>query len=679
MGASKKQTAKNDQIKHISGQLLIVIIPMIVLAIAIVTIFIAIRARSVIVDEATNGLQQEARANAADIAGEVSGMKAYVNGVADTIGASEYADGDAILDVLYTAMEEYPDVISDIYLAIGSSEAYFGSKWVPGSDYDATTRAWYINGSKSTTVTLGDPSIDLTSGEMVVCGSRAVTMHDGRSAVISSDIQLTGISATASAYKPLGTGSTMMFDGTTIVASPVADQIGKDVSDYSSDSFIQQISQIVTSGGTDEILTLNGTDGADYYVSIDAVAGTNWFMASFVKVSDVLAPLYKFIAISAAIAVVMLLIMTVIMLQLINFLITKPVSKLTDNITRIAQGDFSVDIKREDSGKNNEISHMNNNMFDYVQQMRSTLAELKEVTERLAVESGNSKSASSDLNEQADEQLKAMKQIEGAMEDMADAVTELANQATTLAQEVSNLTDKSQQTKDTMGILVNKARDGQRDMEAVQTGMSAISTSMEDMNNVVAIVGESAQKINSIIDMINSISSQTNLLSLNASIEAARAGEAGKGFAVVAQEIGQLAQNSADSTQQISAIISDITVQIDELSKKSQSNMDEINANMDAVNTAGATFEEIFRSLDETSDIVGDMISKVGTVDEIATSMAAISEEQSASTQEVSATATSLTTSAEQVAENSRGVDSSAVAVSDSSDKIENLISAFKL
>ena len=107
--------------------------------------------------------------------------------------------------------------------------------------------------------------------------------------------------------------------------------------------------------------------------------------------------------------------------------------------------------------------------------------------------------------------------------------------------------------------------------------------------------------------------------------------------------------------------------------------MDEINANMDAVNTAGATFEEIFRSLDETSDIVGDMISKVGTVDEIATSMAAISEEQSASTQEVSATATSLTTSAEQVAENSRGVDSSAVAVSDSSDKIEDLISAFKL
>ena len=100
---------------------------------------------------------------------------------------------------------------------------------------------------------------------------------------------------------------------------------------------------------------------------------------------------------------------------------------------------------------------------------------------------------------------------------------------------------------------------------------------------------------------------------------------------------------------------------------------------MKAVDTAGGTFEEIFKSLDATSNIVSEMISKVGAVDEIATSMAAISEEQSASTEEVSATATHLTSSAELVAENSKGVDASATAVSDSADKIEELISIFKL
>ena len=72
-------------------------------------------------------------------------------------------------------------------------------------------------------------------------------------------------------------------------------------------------------------------------------------------------------------------------------------------------------------------------------------------------------------------------------------------------------------------------------------------------------------QIGHISQTIGDISRQTNLLALNATIEAARAGEAGRGFAVVAGEVKSLAKHSADSTAQISSVITDTRGRIEAL------------------------------------------------------------------------------------------------------------------
>jgi methyl-accepting chemotaxis protein len=71
-------------------------------------------------------------------------------------------------------------------------------------------------------------------------------------------------------------------------------------------------------------------------------------------------------------------------------------------------------------------------------------------------------------------------------------------------------------------------------------------------------LGERSQEISQIIDVINHLAERTTVLALNASMQATAAGEAGRGFSMIAEEIQRLAENSRDSTSQISTLVHNI-------------------------------------------------------------------------------------------------------------------------
>ena len=658
--------------KSVSGKLMMVVIPIIAVVIVGVIALITINARSIITEQASNRLKEETRANATAIGMEIAELVNYADSVGDALQITDIDSDDDIMAFMENVMANKDDA-SDAYFAIGSDTFIDGSGWVPEEGYDSTTRAWYQRGITSDTIQIGTPSYDLTTGQMAVVLSRKVTLADGREGVFAVDMLISHISTEVSEYMPLGSGGSMMLDGDMIISYFTSDFNGTSVTEHTDDTFLTQAYELAQTG-SEEFAMIKSYTGTTYGVVATKVPDTSWVLISSVSEDDVFSELNKFIYLVVAVAVVVILGIAAIMFALINSIVAKPVKRLTGDIAKIAEGDFRVDIK---TGGNDEIGQMNNDMSDFVVNMRNTLGDIQSEVNKLAGEASSSKDASYKLTNEATEQAHGMQQIKDAMSGMADAVTELANNATELATEVSDLTEKGQAANGTVTNLVEKAKNGKEDMEAVQKGMSNISASMTDMNEVVEVVKDSAQKINSIIEMITSIAEQTNLLSLNASIEAARAGEAGKGFAVVATEIGSLATDSADSTTQIAKILEEITQQINSLSEKSQVNMQEINTNVEAVSKAGNTFAEIFQSLDETSVTVNEMIDKIGKVDTIATSMAAISEEQSASTQEVSATAENLAESAQAVSDSSKGVDESASTVTESANSIEGYVRKF--
>ena len=244
-----------------------------------------------------------------------------------------------------------------------------------------------------------------------------------------------------------------------------------------------------------------------------------------------------------------------------------------------------------------------------------------------------------------------------AVEEIATGSTSQAQETTTAGEHIQSIGSAIESNTSNVGILESSIER----MNNLATESSQMLDELAKINSwtaeTIGVVTEqtdrtnqSAEKINEAVVAIQDIASQTNLLSLNASIEAARAGESGRGFAVVAEQIRKLAEDSANSAEQIEAIVHElITNSKDGVSKmrdlsetsqvqaerldKTKTSFDDLKHEIESVSTAS---REIF---DQTNSI-NDLKNGVSGVIE---QLAAIAEENAASTQETSASMNTLT------------------------------------
>ena len=628
-------------------------------------------------NSAFQNLQAETKANVNELSAWTEEIISTLDTMKATLETIPFETTDEELAYMQSTSGKYENFPSGLYAGDASGLYLDGSGWVPGDDYVVTERGWYQEGLTHNTVGFGEPYVDAETGQFVVSATALINNPKHDKMVMSADVYLDDVSELVSQITIMNseTGYSFLVDTScnTILAHKDKEWNAQLISATSEDSFMAEIAGII-SNPDGKVHTLKDSR-EEYYTLVMPVENTTWVLVSCIAVDEVLAEVNAQTMILGIIAFVSIVILAVIITIIIRNIIN-PVKSLTDNISKIAEGDFAISVN---TTSNDEIGVMGYALDGYIGVMRGIINTIHGISSDLDEKAGAGRHTAQVLNETALEQYDSMRDMQTTINELVNSVTQLAQDATVLAQSVNVTNEHSDTANEQMVKTVAIARDGHADMTAVQDSMQDMVDSMNELTGLVEKVGESTVEINNIVQLIENIASETNLLSLNASIEAARAGEAGRGLAVVATEIGNLAIESSNSAHKIGQIIQDVNGQVQGMVDKARESTDVMEQSSESIDKAVKTFNEIYQDIEQTEVILKEIMREIHNVDEVATNMAAISQEQSASAEEILASIELLTEHAEQITKESNQVAGYSDVISDASVNLAEDMKFFKI
>ena len=138
-----------------------------------------------------------------------------------------------------------------------------------------------------------------------------------------------------------------------------------------------------------------------------------------------------------------------------------------------------------------------------------------------------------------------------SVSETTSTVEELVSSARLSSEQADSAAAAAKSTQDTTAKGLALVSQNQIDVLFLEGKMAAIAKQILSLS-------EQAGQIGNISKLVGELAGETNMLALNAAVEAARAGEHGKGFAVVASEIRKLADQSRQSAEKASQIVTEI-------------------------------------------------------------------------------------------------------------------------
>ena len=388
-----------------------------------------------------------------------------------------------------------------------------------------------------------------------------------------------------------------------------------------------------------------GTDYYGYYVPLYQ-PGTKEFAGSVFcgRTQNHVTQSLRNTIISMAVVMLTIFLAAFIIVLFMVKRIVKSIDGAVSNLGNVAKGALQFEMKPVLLERGDEVGDIARAIQSLIHSLREILTNITSSAKALDGFSNQFAESFANITDSVDS-------VNTAVEEIASGATSQADETMSANQQVAEMGQALEETSANVENLHASSEKMEEYNETAGSNLEELNAISEQTKQSVIevqkqtdLTNQSAKQIKEATELITDIAAQTNLLSLNASIEAARAGEHGKGFAVVADEIRALSEQSRQSAEKIVEIVDTLLVNSDTSVQTMSKVMDKIGVQNDKLSETSQMFNLLHNEIGTVADAIVQirkqaeaLEDKKNKVTSIVDGLAAIAEENAASTEETSA------------------------------------------